>query len=481
MAIDKSAEVNSFLTAGKIGLTEALSCAQKISPLTSSPISILIALSGGIDSTALLLMLNSLSKEFNLTLYACHVNHHVRAEEADKDEEFCRQLCQKLAVPLTVEHLDAPTDLALVSEEKLRQSRYERLTKIAHAKDISLIATAHIKDDQIETLLFRLFRGTGRTGLTGMPIARKLSDNVVLIRPMLNIVRAQCQAYLDSCGQNARLDSSNNNIAYRRNFIRHQVIPVIKQQFSSFVESMERFRSLNEEEEAFISSVVDSALAELSANETNKWHKSLFLKLPLAIQRRVLWQGLRFRQIEPSFERIDACRQAILADSAISLNENWDLRISEDFIAWVDKSNLPANVCEPWQVQLKIPGTTMLLPIGHALKIEEIGQAAPAFPGKSSLTAIIDLSRAQLPLTVRTRMPGDVIQPFGMQEMVKLKKYLHNHKPTGEQNPLANIVLADQNEVLWVPGIGLSNKLKVTDKPSHLLTWLKLAPDCAIC
>ncbi len=476
MASDNSEQVNAFLQSAKDGLLESMALALSIMPCKPS---ILVGLSGGVDSTTLLLLLNSLKGELNFNLSACHVNHHVRLEEADKDEEFCRELCDKLSIPLTVEHLDAPNNLETVSEEKLRQARYERLTKVANENGINLIATAHIKDDQVETLLFRLFRGSGRPGLVGMPMVRRLDDKVILIRPLLNIARADCQAYLDSCGQEARLDSSNNNIAYRRNFIRHRVIPVIKEQFANLSESIDRFRSLNEEEEAFIASAVNKALAELSTANLNHWQRHLFLSLPAAIQRRVLWQGLKFRDVEPSFERIEGCRKAISQQSAVSLDENWDLRATADNIIWQDK-NVGTENADPWQIELKVPGTTPLLRLDHALQIEVLDEGVSSFPPSSDLTAVADLSQAAFPLVVRTRMAGDIIQPFGMQEMVKLKKYLHNHKPSGK-TPFINIVVADQKEVLWVPGIGLSNKLKVTGKPSHLLTWLKLAADSAIC
>ncbi len=477
MASDKSKQVNAFLKDGKVGLLRALALTPEFAP---KPIAILVAISGGIDSTALLLMLNSLKNDLQLQLSACHVNHHLRAEESDKDEAFCHELCSQLQIPLTIEHLEQSGETSTVSEEKLRQARYERLTKIAQEKGIHLVATAHTKDDQTETLLFRLFRGTGKPGLVGMPISRALAEDITLIRPMLSISRADCEVYLESCGQSARHDSSNNNLAYRRNFIRHNVIPVIKEQFSNLAESLERFRSLNEEEEVFFSAAVESAFAELSPADLNKWTRKIFLAFPPAIQRRVLWQALRFRDIEPSYERIEGCRKAIADTSAISLDDLWDLRATTDTIFWHDKEQIKEDV-EPWQIELKIPGITPLLPLNHALKIEALEEPVSTFPAKGELSAIADLSQVSFPLVVRTRMAGDAIQPFGMQEMVKLKKYLHNHKPESLPNPFANIVVADQKEVLWVPGIGLSNKLKVVGSPSHLLTWLKLAADCAIC
>lgn len=476
MASDKSDQVNAFLKDGKVGLLQSLAPNSEFAPQPA----ILVAISGGIDSTALLLLLHSLKDDLQLHLCACHVNHHLRAEESDKDEAFCRELCSQLKIPLAVEHLEQSPEISAVSEEKLRQARYGRLTKVAKEKDIHLIATAHTKDDQAETLLFRLFRGTGKPGLVGMPINRPLAEGITLIRPMLNISRANCEAYLESCGQSARHDSSNNNLAYKRNFIRHNVIPVIKEQFASLADSLERFRSLNEEEESFFSTLVENALAELSPADFNQWVRQIFIKFAPAIQRRVLWQALRFRDIEPSYERIEACRKAIAETSAISLDEAWDLRASTDTIFWQDKSQIKEEL-EPWQIELKIPGITPVLTLNHALKVEALEQSISAFPAKGELSAIADLSQVSFPLVVRTRMAGDTIQPFGMQEMVKLKKYLHNHKPETHPNPFANIVVADQKEVLWVPGIGLSNKLKVVGKPSHLLTWLKLAADCAIC
>lgn len=477
MASDKSKQVNAFLESAKAGLIESLALAQSLETKPDSS-AILVGLSGGTDSTALLLLLNSLKEEFAFKLFACHVNHHVRLEEADKDEEFCRKLCSELSIPLTIEHLEKNSSKT-VSEERLREQRYARLAKVALEKGIGLVAVAHIKDDQVETLLFRLFRGTGRPGLVGIPMARRLDDKVTLIRPLLNISRVDCETYLKNCGQSACHDSSNFNLAYRRNFIRHRVIPVIKEQFANFAESIERLRNLSEEEEAFISAAVESALSELSSTDLNQWRRAVFLKLAPAIQRRVIWQGLKFRDIEPSFDRIEDCRRAIAEATRVSLDQAWDLRATSETIFWQDKAQ-PETDLNPWQIELKVPGVTPILSLNYALKIEELKETLTSFPQSSELAAAVDLSKASPPLVVRTRMPGDTIQPFGMQEMVRLKKYLHNHKPASP-TPFSNIVVADQNEILWVPGVGLSNKLKVMDKPSHLLTWLKLAADSAIC
>lgn len=161
------------------------------SKLTSKPTRILIALSGGCDSTALLAALHKVSEQNALDLIVCHVNHKLRGEEAERDESFCRELCRNLHRPLTVVHMDhALMDELPVPENDLRKARYKLLVEQARDNDCSFVAAAHTLNDQTETLLFRLFRGTAVSGLTGMSAARALDANLILLRPMLKVAPA---------------------------------------------------------------------------------------------------------------------------------------------------------------------------------------------------------------------------------------------------------------------------------------------------
>ena len=179
---------------------------------------VLVALSGGADSTALLLSL----RELGYPVRAFHLNHCLRGAESDRDEAFCRRLCEKLGVELTVERVDiaaAAGDSAV--EETARRIRYARLEHAAHG---AKIAVAHNADDNLETMLFHLVRGTGAKGLTGIPPVRGR-----IIRPLIEVERREIEAFLRERGQDFVTDSTNADTAYTRNRLRQEVVPVLRE------------------------------------------------------------------------------------------------------------------------------------------------------------------------------------------------------------------------------------------------------------
>ena len=179
---------------------------------------VLVALSGGADSAALLLSL----RELGYPVRAFHLNHCLRGAESDRDEAFCRRLCEKLGVELTVERVDiaaAAGDSAV--EETARRIRYARLEHAAHG---AKIAVAHNADDNLETMLFHLVRGTGAKGLMGIPPVRGR-----IIRPLIEVERREIEAFLRERGQDFVTDSTNADTAYTRNRLRQEVVPVLRE------------------------------------------------------------------------------------------------------------------------------------------------------------------------------------------------------------------------------------------------------------
>ena len=187
----------------------------------------IIALSGGADSVSLLLVLKHLESELGITLEAAHCNFHLRGDESLRDEEFCKQLCRRLHVPLHLVHFDthAYADLHHVSIEMaardLRYAYFEQLRRDIHAHDICV---AHHRDDSVETLLLNLVRGTGLRGLRGIQ-----PRNAHIIRPLLSHSRQQIEQYLDALGESYVTDSTNLHNDVKRNKIRLNVIPLLRE------------------------------------------------------------------------------------------------------------------------------------------------------------------------------------------------------------------------------------------------------------
>jgi tRNA(Ile)-lysidine synthase len=439
------------------------------------PRRIVIGLSGGFDSAALVVALNAVAPQLQLHLHVCHVNHSLRGRESDEDELFCQRLCELLGVELHSRRLakSAPS----VSEASLREARYRSLMEVAGAIGSSLIAVAHTRDDQVETMLFRLFRGTSIGGIIGMSPARLLSDHFALIRPMLDLTRRDCLEFLAAAGVTARQDSSNDDTTFNRNFIRHEIIPLIESRFPGTRDRLMQLRSIVEDEDAVMAKLAQEAYSHF---DDKVWKRAVLIDCPKAIKRRILSLALEQREIEVTFERIEMLLKIFEAgvETGYSLDAEWEARINHaGDLVWLSK--LPGKTISPSRV--KVPGITLVPALSLALRVESYehhSEAALKFPAPRQLEALVDLSAVDaLAIELRQRRPGDLIQPFGMAELVRLKQFLRTHKNDEEPHKLSGLLLADASEVLWVPGVGLSEKLRVNGVPTHKLSWIELAPD----
>ena len=236
---------------------------------------IVVALSGGADSVALLLSLLALSGRFGYELSALHVNHGIRGAEADNDEKFCVELCRAKGIDIRVFHADIPT---LAAEQKIsletcgRDYRYSVLYKHCMEESIDYIATAHNANDNAETVLYNLLRGSGTDGLCGIP---KMRDNI--IRPLLGTERSDIEAYLGALGQEYVTDGTNSDNSYTRNYIRNVILPACKNVNVDAVGAINRASAAVED---------DCALINFISAETKR---DIDLRsLPTALQNRLI-------------------------------------------------------------------------------------------------------------------------------------------------------------------------------------------------
>jgi tRNA(Ile)-lysidine synthase len=443
----------------------------------------MVALSGGPDSTTALAAMAELSKELDFRLAACHVNHGIRGKEADADQMFCEELCRSLRIPLEVRRAGADEKK---SEAHLRQLRYQFLYDAATKQQSNYIVLAHTLDDQIETMLFRLFRGTSLTGLTGMQPARTIGEDRMILRPMLYLTRPQCNQYLHDMEINPRHDSTNDQTDYTRNYLRHKIVPLIEERFPGFKQRVEQLRRIIVAEDAHMNDEATDIFMELQeTEEPDHWDLSILRDEPMAIQRRLLAMGMERRDVEVSYERVETLLEMVddaSAPGAVSLNEQWDARVTRDELVWEDKAASDDSPPDYFEISLSAPGLNLVPQVNSALHIKP-WMDSPSdeieFPPADALEAVVDLSDVRQPLVARRRRPGDVIQPFGMPKTIKLKRYLQTHKRSGVSGEDRRhiVVIADQDEVIWIPGVGLSNKVKVSKTPTHRLSWVTLAGD----
>ena len=460
--------------------------------IADRPARILISLSGGPDSTALLLAVHRFSQSLKkIAVTAAHVNHHLRGAESDNDEAFCRSLCECLNIPIKI-HQDDGSD-ASISEDALRERRYQFLREVATGARFDAVMTGHTINDQAETILFRLVRGTSLKGLGGIKHSREFAGNVLLLRPLLSLSRTNIRAFLIECDVTAREDSSNNQQKYSRNFIRQSVLKPLEERFAGASERIAGFSSKAALDNDFIERQAEITFEQLSLS-SDRWDLDELRNLHEALLTRIFALGLRHREIEIDSARIEALQSMLYVgdDYRISLDKTWDVSVDRNHIQWLDKEELEAaEKPAEFEVAVCIPGSTAVPALQKTLIAEKIGDYSPAtdgnFPSAESLEVLVDLSKFEsTTLILRRRRPGDFIQPLGMSQDVRLKKYLHTRKASRQADSLGLsletgftvshcTVLACGQEVLWVPGIGLSEKVKTLAqaKPTHKLSLVR--------
>src|SRR5262245_32292513 len=193
-------------------------------------VTILVAVSGGADSVALLHALAQLRTAGEGRLIVAHFNHRLRGAESDGDQAFVEELAARLGLAVVIGRRDGGTDERpdAADEESLRESRYAFLRLESGVHGARYVATAHTADDQVETVLLNILRGTGLAGLAGIPRVRPLAEATTLIRPLLGVSRGEILGYLASLDQPFREDASNRNLEYTRNRVRHELLPLLE-------------------------------------------------------------------------------------------------------------------------------------------------------------------------------------------------------------------------------------------------------------
>lgn len=240
---------------------KVLNTIKKYNMITNEDKNILVAVSGGFDSTCLLYLLNSLKQEFNINLLVAHINHGLR-ENAIIDEKFVKETCDNLNIPIFIDKLNVEE---IAKKEKMsiemagRKARYEFFDKIAKDNNCTKIALAHNANDNVETILLNLFRGSGLNGLKGI---KKIRDNKY-IRPLIEITRKEIDEWLNENGIVARLDESNNESEYTRNKVRNELIPYIQDNFNeNVIANINRMSDNITEDDEYINSVVENLFNE---------------------------------------------------------------------------------------------------------------------------------------------------------------------------------------------------------------------------
>ena len=397
---------------------------------------IAVAVSGGVDSTALLFLLAELRTD-NFDLVAAHVNHHLRGAESDGDEAFVRELCSRLGIPLHV--ADGTLDEARVRERGIeaaaREVRYARLTEIREATGARYVATAHQKNDQAETVLMRLLTGSGIAGLRGIHPRR--DDG--FLRPLLGITRAELEAFLEEQHVVPRLDRSNED----PRFLRNRVRALLRE-----LDATDNLAAIADQARAqwpILERAIDAAdTAIATADETR------FTSLPddewllgALLQRHI-------RRLDPTARDFDATRIAseIPTLKRMSVTKNLELlRKNETLI--LRKRSEPT---EDFELTLQPNTPTYIEALNLTIHLRQ-----PPTANRQ----LLQLPAPNGTFVIRNRRPGDRFHPLGMANSKKLKDFLIDRKIDAairDRLPL----LVWNGEIVWVAGVEVSERFKVT-------------------
>jgi tRNA(Ile)-lysidine synthase len=441
---------------------------------------VLAAVSGGADSTCLLDLFRRLRGESPFDLAVAHLNHSLRGAESDRDEEFVRSLAGRLGLPFHVRRL-SPGSLEGSKdglEAAARRARYAFLEEMARGIGAKRVALGHTRDDQAETFLLRLVRGSGTRGLAGIyPVVEGL-----FIRPLLGVGRNDVEAYLKERSLPWRLDSSNADPGRTRNRIRSRLLPLLREEFNpEIVPALARATEILREEEAYLDEVTRHLAQRLLRREAY----GIALSIPAvrvlhpALRRRLLRRALeeargRGPAAPAGFEAVEALEELAREGrhgAAISLGGGLEARVLYSDLSLLDTLSDPPLEGE---VPLPVPGEAALPGLGLRLKAREVEASSIGDPRAGSAVdrALLDADALPGPLLVRSRRAGDAFRPLGCAGEAKLKSYLIDRKvprPARERVPL----VVSGSRIAWVVGFQIDDRYKVTPGTRRILVLSK--------
>lgn len=430
---------------------------------------VLIAYSGGLDSTGLLALLLELREKWSFEIFIGHFNHKLR-QSAEEDEQFVRDVCQKYSLPLFVGSENVrmyAKNKRLNIEEAGRRLRYDFLRKAAIRIGEAKIATGHTMTDQAETLLMRLMRGSGPRGLAGIyPMVEGK-----IIRPLIQLEREDIAAYIKRRGIPYRIDESNFDRRFFRNRIRMDLIPYIRNNFEPrIIPQLAKIASILQEEEALLDKLGKEKAQKAILEKNNQVFLDLnfLLSLPLALRRRIVREfiyKLKGDLREISFGDIESVSR-LGKGKECHLKKNLILSREEDLV-FLKRKTFPKmryeyqwsgkNSLEIREINLKFEGKEMKKDKFRRLDFNDEDRA------------YIDMAKLRFPLLIRNRRRGDRYQPLGAPGQKKLKEIMRAKGIPLSEREKRPVFLCGE-EIVWVLGLPVSEKHKISEKTGKIFT-----------
>ncbi len=426
---------------------------------------ILAALSGGADSVTLLHYLFVYRDILGITVEAAHVNHMLRGKEADRDELFCRSLCENMGIKLHVKKIDVrkiAKDKGLSEELCGRNIRYEFFDEIVNNSGMK-IATAHTLSDSIETMIFNLARGTGLKGLCGIPPVRKN-----IIRPLINCYRSDIENYCKEHNLDYVTDSTNLEDDYSRNFIRHNILPQLKNINIEADKALGRTINWLREDENYLSLMAGDMLEKIKTDD-NKYDIHDLIDCPVPVKRRVIAKILKNNCGNISSEHILELENLLNKTGSVNLPKDLKAKIKDGFLIITPQNediNNSARFNErviKLEESIQFAEKTIYL---QNLSIKDYNFLK--FINKKLFYNCFDCDMIYGDYKCRTRLDGDYYHPL-LKGCGKSLKKLFNELKISKEERTKRLILCDNNGIIWVEGIGIDERVKITDKTKNIV------------
>ena len=427
---------------------------------------IIVGFSGGYDSMCLLDVLYKIKQNENfddLKIIAAHFNHNWRGEESYKEQEICRMFAASKGFEF---YTKKASGVIKKTENEARLARYEFFEDAYEDYDADAVFTAHNKDDNAETILYRTIKGTGLIGLRGISEKREY-----FYRPLLKINRSEIVNYCEENNLTPNQDSSNNNTNYNRNYIRLNVIPSLEKINPAVKDSLNTLAEVAFNENSIIEEYL-SKLRDKIFTEDYGINPEEYKKLSQAVKMRFLHEFIQRLDLDYDLKKIKDIYNFI--EENIDKKNGTTVSLATTLWLYVDNKSIEIipqrhkEKSEP-HIEVELAGEGDYEFEDKILTLKRFKENEIfVFPNSTANYAYIDMSSIKLPLTIRYRRDGDIISPFGMTGSMKLKKFFNSKAVTRHKRDKI-ILLANENDILWAAGVGISNKIGVTDKPTHVI------------
>jgi len=432
---------------------------------------ILVGVSGGPDSTALLHVLYDLKSTLELELVVAHFHHGLRAETADRDASFVKQLSVDLGLPCVEGRGDVRAyqkESGLSRQEAARDLRLQFLERVRRSLDLGKIALGHTMDDQVEELMMRLIRGVGPDALVGMSMVR----DAVIIRPFLHIPKSSILQFLKERGLSFMEDESNRDIHYLRNRIRHDVLPLLRAINPRLDEALQRLSLLAEEDRNYWIQEQNNLWSKLVIYESAELvvlkrsglmhqHEALASRLVRNAVCRLKGtsRSLGYAHVQAVLEAIKGKRPNVHMDFPAGINVD----IAYDEVVFSGRGNF-----KEFNLVMERPGTLVINEIQSRLSMERVAFSSSHELDRGPWQAVIDAKNFRWPLSVRTMVPGDRMEPLNLGFSKKLKDIFMDRKIARWKRTLLPLIESKGN-IVWVAGVGLSEAVKVNAQTREIL------------